>query len=60
MTKKKSTVRLCVFNLADRPQGITINGKAMSAKQIMWNPVKNKLMIDVECTTQSTEIVIQK
>jgi len=58
--KKKSTVRLCVFNLADRPQGITINGKAMSAKQIMWNPVKNKLMIDVECTTQSTEIVIQK
>lgn len=58
--KAKIKVKFIIYNLSMKPSGISVNGKPVSSKEIMWNPVLNKLMFELECSTANSEIVIQK
>lgn len=58
--KTKNVVKLMVHNLKVRPLQIVVNGKVVKAKDISWNPITNKLIFFVTCSTTETEVIIQK
>lgn len=57
---KTYKVKFNIFNLDQKPQGITINGKPLKQSEIMWNPVTNKLMFEASCTISTADIIIRK
>ncbi|MFA6950197.1 MAG: TIM-barrel domain-containing protein [Lentimicrobiaceae bacterium] len=58
--KTKNVVKLMVHNLKVRPLQIVVNGEVVKAKNISWNPITNKLIFFVTCSTTDTEVIIQK
>lgn len=58
--KTKNVVKLMVHNLKVRPLQIVVNGEVVKAKDISWNPITNKLIFFVTCSTTDTEVIIQK
>ncbi len=58
--KVENKVKLCVHNLAGRPESVMINGRKLNDKNLSWNPVTSKLMINVSCTITKSEVVINK
>jgi hypothetical protein len=49
-----------VHNLPQRPNRIKLNGEELKSKNHSWNPVTNKLMIQVTCTTEKATVTIEK
>ncbi len=58
--KVENKVKLCVNSLSGRPESVLINGRKLNDKNISWNPVTSKLMINVSCTVTKSEVVIKK
>lgn len=58
--KQDYDVKLCVHNLPQRPIRIKLNGEELKSKNHSWNPVTNKLMIQVTCTTEKATVTIEK
>lgn len=59
-SKQESSLKLCVHNLPQRPVNIKINGDVVKSKKYSWNPVTNKLMINITCSTEKTIVTIEK
>lgn len=57
---KNHKIKFFVHNLAMKPSSIVVNGQPINPKKISWNPVTNKLIFDVVCTTTNSDIIINK
>ena len=57
---KSHKIKFFVHNLAMKPASIVVNGQPINPKKISWNPVTNKLIFDVVCTTTNSDIIINK
>ncbi len=58
--KTTYNIKLCIHSLEYRPKSVSINGKKIKSKEISWNPVTNKLIVNVKCGTEITTIDISK
>lgn len=59
-SKSSYNIKLCIHSLTYRPKSVSVNGKKLKSKDVSWNPVTSKLIVNVKCGTEITTVEISK